>query len=349
MNIAKYELITDTYQGEKGILPLHYYVLAYNKDSAIKQFTQVKTMLLCFENWFGAYPFYEDGFKMVEVPYLGMEHQSNVAYGNKYKNGYLGRDLSGSGWGMKWDYIIIHESGHEWFGNNITSKDIADMWIHEGFTTYSETIYTECQSGRQAADEYNYGLRKNIQNKDPIIGLYNVQNQGSGDMYFKGSAMIHSIRNAMNNDQQFKKMLRELNRYFYHGIATTETLQKQMEKYTRFSLKHIFTQYLRTTQVPVLAYYFSADGKKLFYQYSNCVNGFDLKLILPSPLHLTPSTSTLPPSTLNPLPLRLHPKANTWQSVPVTGTAFNQAMLLELEKRYYIKLMEKKEGAVKNN
>jgi aminopeptidase N len=333
MNIGKYDLINDTYTGEKGQLPLTYYVLAYNRDSAIKQFAQVKTMLACFENWFGPYPFYEDGFKMVEVPYLGMEHQSNVAYGNKYRNGYLGRDLSGSGWGLKWDYIIVHESGHEWFGNNITSKDIADMWIHEGFTTYSETLYTECQFGRQAADEYNYGLRKNIQNKTPIIGTYNVQNQGSGDMYFKGSAMIHSIRHAMNNDKKFKDMLRGLNSSFYHGIATTTSLQKQMEKFTGFSLKSIFEQYLFTTQIPTLAYYFSADGKRLFYQYVDCIDGFNLKLNIPSPLK----------------PLALQPLANKWQSIPITATDLNQSMILELEKNYYIKLLEKKEGVVKNN
>ncbi|MBX9780222.1 MAG: M1 family metallopeptidase [Chitinophagaceae bacterium] len=333
MNIGKYDLISDTYQGEKGQLPLNYYVLAYNRDSAIKQFVQVKTMLQCFENWFGAYPFYEDGFKLVEVPYLGMEHQSNVAYGNKYRNGYLGRDLSGSGWGLKWDYIIVHESGHEWFGNNITSKDIADMWIHEGFTTYSETLYTECQSGRQAANEYNYGLRKSIQNKDPIIGTYNVQSQGSQDMYFKSSAMIHSIRNAMNDDKKFKEMLRGLNSSFYHGITTTSGIQKQMEKYTGFSLKSIFEQYLFTTQVPSLEYYFSADGKKFFYRYTNCVDGFNLKLNIPSTLK----------------PLALNPTVDKWQSIPVTATDINQSMVLELERNYYINLVEKKEGVVKTN
>ena len=192
MNIGKYVQFKETYQGENGNLDLTYYVLPQNLNGARKQFEQVKPMIKCFEYWFGPYPFYKDGFKLVEVPYLGMEHQSNVAYGNKYQNGYLGRDLSGTGWGLKWDFIIIHESGHEWFGNNITSVDIADMWIHEGFTQYSEIVYVECQQGYEKAMTYANGLKKNVKNDRPIIGNYGVNSEGSGDMYPKGALVFHA-------------------------------------------------------------------------------------------------------------------------------------------------------------
>src|SRR4029079_6357812 len=172
--IGHYVNWSDTLQGEKGKLDLNYWVLDYDLDKAKKQFEQVKPMLRAFEYWFGPYPFYEDGYKLVEAPHLGMEHQSAVAYGNHFQNGYLGRDLSGTGWGMKWDYIIVHESGHEWFANNITTKDIADMWIHEGFTDYSETLFTTCEYGVEAGNDYVIGTRKNIQNDIPVIGFYGV-------------------------------------------------------------------------------------------------------------------------------------------------------------------------------
>ncbi|MGL6267632.1 MAG: M1 family metallopeptidase, partial [Chitinophagaceae bacterium] len=184
--IGKYVVWTEMFAGEKGKLDCSYYVLDYNMDKAQKQFKQADSMLHCFENWFGPYPFYEDGYKLVESPHLGMEHQSAVAYGNGYMNGYRGRDLSQTGWGLKWDFIIVHESGHEWFGNNITSKDLADMWIHESFTNYSETIYTTCQSGLAAGNAYVRGTRELIENERPIVGKYGVNDEGSGDMYYKG-------------------------------------------------------------------------------------------------------------------------------------------------------------------
>ena len=162
-------ILSDSYIGETGKpLTLDYWVLDYNLEKAKKQFERdVKLMLKCFEYWFGPYPFYEDGYKLVESSHLGMEHQSATAYGNHYMNGYLGMDFPARGWGNGWDYIIVHESGHEWFGNNITSNDIADMWVHEGFTDYSETLFVECQYGKKAADEYTQGLRKNIENTMP--------------------------------------------------------------------------------------------------------------------------------------------------------------------------------------
>jgi aminopeptidase N len=276
--IGKYVNITDTFMGIKGKLDLNYWVLDYNKEKAEKQFLQVKQMLRAFEYWFGAYPFYEDGYKLVESPHLGMEHQSNIAYGNKFNNGYLGRDLSGSGWGLKWDFIIVHESGHEWFANNITTADIADMWVHEGFTCYSETLFTEYYYGKEAGNEYCKGIRKNIQNDKPIIGPYGVNKEGSGDMYYKAANMIHSIRNAMNDDEKFRKMLIEMNTKFYHTIVTTQQIENFINEFSGINFNSTFNQYLRTTNIPNFEYYF--NGKKLHYRYTNCVADFDLPITI---------------------------------------------------------------------
>src|SRR5690606_13290386 len=158
-----------------------FYVLKHNEKSAKEQLRQTDSMLKAFEYWFGPYPFYEDGFKIVESPHLGLEHQSAVAYGNNYRNGYLGRDLSGTGWGLKFDCILVHEAGHEWFGNNITSKDIADMWIQEGFNNYYESLYLDYYFGKDAASAYVKETRDEIRKDIPIIGIFGVNLEGSGD------------------------------------------------------------------------------------------------------------------------------------------------------------------------
>ena len=281
--IGKYVTWHEDFNGEKGKLDCDYWVLDYDLEKATKQFTQAALMLKCFESWFGPYPFYEDGFKLVEAPHLGMEHQSAVAYGNRFQNGYRGRDLSASGWGLKWDFIIIHESGHEWFANNITSKDIADMWIHESFTNYSETIYTECQFGKEAGTDYVEGTRKLIQNDMPIIGFYGVNQEGSGDMYYKGGNMLHTIRTVIGNDSLFREILRGLNKDFYHQTVTTKQVEEYMSKKGKVDLSKIFDQYLRTIQIPELEYYFAPDEKdksllRLFYRWKNCVDGFNMPL-----------------------------------------------------------------------
>lgn len=279
--IGKYAVINDTLKGKKGTLNLSYWVLDYNVDKALKQFEQVKLMLRSFEYCFGPYPFYEDGYKLVEAPHLGMEHQSAIAYGNNYTNGYLGTDRSGkTGWGLKWDFIIVHESGHEWFGNNITANDVADLWIHEAFTTYSETLFTEYYYGKQAANEYNYGQRKNIRNDIPIIGFYGVNKEGSSDMYDKGSNMIHTIRHAINNDIKFRKILQGLNKKFYHKTVDTKEIESYINKNAGFNFQKVFDQYLRTTQIPVLEYKVVEDGKKIILQYTHCVEGFNLPIWL---------------------------------------------------------------------
>ena len=287
--IGHYVSWGDTLQGEKGKLDLNYWVLDYDLAKAKKQFEQVKPMLRAFEYWFGPYPFYEDGYKLVEAPHLGMEHQSAVAYGNHFSNGYLGHDLSGSGWGLKWDYIIVHESGHEWFGNNITTKDIADMWIHEGFTDYSETLFTEYYYGKQAADEYVQGLRKNIANDKSIIGPYGVNQEGSGDMYYKGANLIHTIRQVINDDEKFRQILRGLNKDFYHQTVTSKQVEDYFSQKSGKDLSKIFDQYLRTTQIPILE--LKADGDKIKFKWTNCIAGFNMSVKLTTGQWINPTTT----------------------------------------------------------
>jgi aminopeptidase N len=274
--IGKYAHFNEVFEGEKGKLDMDYWVLEYNLDKAKVQFKDASRMMKAFEHWFGPYPFYEDGYKLVEAPHLGMEHQSATAYGNKFKKGYLGRDLSGTGWGLKWDFIIVHESGHEWFANNITSKDIADMWIHEGFTNYSETLFTDYWYGKQAGNEYVIGTRKGIQNDIPIIGPYNVNQEGSGDMYPKSGNMLHSIRQVINDDSLFRQILRGLNKTFYHQTVTTKQVEDYINRESKINFSKVFDQYLRTTQIPVLEY--KINGYKLSYRYTNCVKGFNMPL-----------------------------------------------------------------------
>ena len=274
--IGKYVHFGEIYKGEKGNLTMDYWVLDSNLTKAKVQFKDAPRMMKAFEYWFGPYPFYEDGYKLVDAPYLGMEHQSAVGYGNGYKNGYAGRDLSHSGWGLKWDFIIVHESGHEWFGNNITTKDIADMWVHEGFTNYSETLFTEFYYGKEAGTDYIVGVRKNIRNDKPIIGNYGVNNEGSGDMYYKGGNMIHMIRQIINDDNKFRNILRGLNKDFYHQTVTGKQIEDYINKKSGINFSKVFDQYLRTIQIPVLEYK-KVDGK-LYFRWSNCVDHFAMPL-----------------------------------------------------------------------
>jgi aminopeptidase N len=274
VNLGDYVHFGEKFQGEKGTLDCDYYVLRDNLTKAKEQFKQVPLMLKAFEYWFGPYPFYDDSYKLVEVPYLGMEHQSSVTYGNGYKNGYLGRDPSGTSWGLKFDFIIIHESGHEWFANNITYKDIADMWIHESFTNYSEALYVDYHFGTKAGNEYVIGLRKNIANDRPIIGTYNVNHEGSGDMYYKGANMLHTIRQLVNNDQKFREILRGLNKDFYHQTVTTRQIEDYLSQKSGLNLKPVFDQYLRDVRIPKLEY--RTEKNKISYRWVNCVKGFNM-------------------------------------------------------------------------
>lgn len=272
--IGNYKHFGEKFQGEKGELDLDYWVLEENLEAAKKQFQDVPRMLKAFEYWFGPYPFYKNGYKLVDAPYLGMEHQSAIAYGNGYMNGYHGMDLSASGWGMKWDFIIVHESGHEWFANNITTKDIADMWVHEGFTNYSETLFTDYYYGKEAGNAYCQGLRKNISNDIPVIGPYGVNKEGSSDMYYKAANMIHMIRQVVNDDEKFRALLRGMNETFYHKTVTTQEIEAYINSTTGKDFSKVFDQYLRTVQIPKLKYKVQKD--ELVYKWSNCVKGFNM-------------------------------------------------------------------------
>ncbi len=277
-SIGHYVRFQDHYQGEKGKLDLDYYVLDYNLKKAKKQFEQNKSMLACFEHWFGPYPFYEDSYKMIEAPHLGMEHQSGIAYGNRFENGYLGGDVSGTGHGLLWDFIIIHEAGHEWFGNNITANDVADMWVHEAFTSYAETLYTECQQGKKAADEYNIGIRQNIVNSKPIVGVYGVQQEGSADMYYKGANMMHTLRTWLDNDSLFREILRGLNRDFYHQTVDGKQVEDYIAKKSGLDLHVFFHQYLRSVKIPTLE--IKVNNHQVAYRYTSVLPNFNMPLRL---------------------------------------------------------------------
>ncbi len=274
LNVGMYAHYTEEFAGEKGKLSLDFWPLAENLEKAKAQFEQAKPMLACFERWFGPYPWYKDGYKLVEAPFLGMEHQSAVAYGNEYRNGYRGRDLSETGWGLKWDFILVHESGHEWFGNNITTQDIADMWVHESFTNYSEGLYTECQFGKDAGAAYIIGLRKRVQNDKPIVAPYGVNQEGSGDMYYKGANMLHTMRQIVNNDETWRSMLRGLGETFGHKTVTGRQVQEYINQKLAVNFDKVFEQYLTTTKIPLLEW--KLVDTTLSYRWADVVSGFDM-------------------------------------------------------------------------
>jgi aminopeptidase N len=319
--IGKYAHWTDTYNGEDGVLTLDYWALQEDSTRARPHWdADVKPMLKSFEYWFGPYPFYKDGYKLVQAPHLGMEHQSAVAYGNQFKMGYLGRDLSGSGWGMKFDFITIHESGHEWFGNNITSKDVADMWVHEGFTAYSETLFTETFHGKEAGARYVAGTRKNILNDIPVIGPYNVNKEGSGDMYYKGANMVHLIRQLINEDNKFRNILRGLNKTFYHQTVSTQQVEDYISLQSGLDLSKVFDQYLRHKDIPTL--HFQVSDGTLKYRWSADVKDFNM----PVKVTLKPGIfSVIYPTT-------------SWKTVSIDRSITSKSF--KTDPNYYIKVRE---------
>ena len=321
INIGDYLGFSSKFNGENGLLDIDNYVLSYNLEKAKSHFKQVPMMIEAFEYWFGPYPFYEDSFKIVEVPYLGMEHQSSITYGNEFKNGYLGRDLSGTGWGLKFDYIIIHEGGHEWFANNITYKDIADMWIHEGFTCYSENLYVDYFFGKDASAEYVIGTRKGISNKKPIIGPYDVNREGSSDMYSKGANLLHTIRQIADDDEKWRKTLRGLNKTFFHKTVTTTEIENFISKSLNIDLSSVFDQYLRDIRIPVLEY--EINNGFLKYRWNNVIENFRMPVKI----------------IINETPLLINPTKN------YKKIAFDSNKLI-VDKNFYVfsKDLSKKEG-----
>jgi aminopeptidase N len=275
LNVADYVRFSDPYNGMKGELACDYYVLPENLEKAKVHFKQAHLMLEAFEYWFGPYPFYEDSYKLVDG--VGMEHQSSVGYSGGYVNGSKGSDFSNSGWGLKFDYLIIHESGHEWFANNITYKDLADMWVHEGFTTYSEALYVEYHFGKEAGEEYIKGLSQGILNDKPIIGNYDVNDPDyTGDVYPKPAAFLHTLRQVINDDEKWRAILIGLNSEFHLKTVTTTDIENYIEQQSGLDLKPFFNQYLRTKEIPTLEYYFKDNT--FAYRWINAVPGFNMPL-----------------------------------------------------------------------
>jgi aminopeptidase N len=318
INIGDYVNFSEVFKGEKGNLDCNYFVLKDHLAKAKIQFQDVGRMLNAFEHWFGPYPFYEDSYKLVEAPYLGMEHQSSITYGNDFKNGYRGTDLSGTGWGLKFDFIIIHESGHEWFANSITYKDIADIWIHESFTCYSESLFVEFYYGKEAGREYIIGVRKNIENITTIISHYDVNNKSSStDIYFKGTNMLHTLRQIVNNDDKWRTILRGLNSTFYHQTVTTKQIEDYLSQNIGLNLKPFFDQYLRDSRIPTFEYKFK--GNKLMFRWTNCVSGFKMPIKV----------------TLNRKVQWLIPKVE-WTNLPQT----RKGLKLKVDKNFYVNVVE---------
>lgn len=316
VNAGTYAHYSETYKGEAGNLTMDFWPLAENLEAAKVQFAQAKPMMACFEKWFGPYPWYKDGYKLVEAPYLGMEHQSAVTYGNGYKNGYRGSDLSATGHGLKWDFIIIHESAHEWFANSLTDEDPADMWIHESFANYSEGLYTECQDGKKAGAEYVIGTRKKVVNDEPIIGSFGVNKTGSGDMYYKGGNMLHTMRQMVNDDEKWRGILRGLQAKFRHQTVSGAEVQAYMTQQAGIDLMPVFTQYLMTTRLPIFEYRRDAKGA-IQYRWNNVVAGFNMPVKV--------SVDGAPPITIRPTGL--------WQSI---AGQYKPDVNVVVDENYYV-------------
>ncbi|MGH7580122.1 MAG: M1 family metallopeptidase [Gemmatimonadales bacterium] len=291
--VGRYSQINETLQGESGPLSVGLWPLTAHLDPARAQFAQVAPVLRCFERWFGPYPWSRDGYQLVEAPHLGMEHQSAVAYGNGFANGYKGTDLSGTGWGLTWDFIIVHETAHEWFGNSITTRDLADMWVHESFANYAESLFTECLYGPAAGAEYMIGVRTKVENDVPIVAPYGVNAKGSGDMYPKGGNMLHTIRQIIGDDGRWLRILRGLNAEFRHRIVTGKQVQDYISAQAGIRLDKVFEQYLTTTTIPVLEYRLA--GPELSFRWADAVPGFDMPVTVrasaDSSVRLAPTAS----------------------------------------------------------
>ena len=281
LNIGNYVHFSD----RLGDLPLDFYVLPEDLDKAKRQFAQVKGMLEAYQHYFGEYPFAKDGYKLIEAPYSGMEHQSAVTYGNQFENGYLGRDWTGVGISPRFDFIIIHESGHEWFGNSITAADPADEWIHEGWTTYLEGLYVEYRWGTDDAIKYLNGYKPKVHNLQPIIAERGVNAEATEDQYFKGVLMINTLRSVVNDDTKWWALLHGFYQHFKYQNIMTEDVVAYFNQYAGMNLTPIFDQYLRHTQIPRLELLFGEAPGMVMYKWRADEDGFAMPVRVGTPGH----------------------------------------------------------------
>ena len=268
VNAGRYTHYSDTLAGESGPLSLDFWPLEYHADTARGQWKQATPMLKCFEHWYGPYPWYRDGYKLIEQSYLGMEHQSGIAYGNRFLKGYLGRDLSGTGLGLSWDYIVIHESAHEWFGNAVSAADVSDMWIHEGWATYLECLYVEYTFGHDDYVKYTNGYKSHVQNREPIITFPGLHREPPQDMYFKGALMLHTLRSVIDDDAKWTALLHDLYQEFkYKNIGTTDVVGF-VNRRLGMNLTPFFDEYLRHATLPQLDLAFDQAAGTVSYRWS---------------------------------------------------------------------------------
>ena len=263
VNIGKYEHWSD----RVGEVPLDFYALPEDLERAKKQFAQAKGMIEAFTHYFGEYPFKNDGYKLIQAPYSGMEHQSAVTYGNRFANGYLERDWTGVGISPRFDFIIIHERGHEWFGNSITAADRSDMWIHEGWTTYLECLYVEYMYGKEDGLKYTNGYKAKVQNRQPIIAPRRVNATPPQDMYFKGALFLNTLRSVVNNDARWWALLKEFYQHFKYQTIMTEDIVAWFNQKTKMNLTPMFDQYLRHTALPKLELKFDEGARTVSYRW----------------------------------------------------------------------------------
>ncbi len=279
LNIGDYAHFSDNYISNNDTLRLDYYVLSGNEEKAKDHFEQVKPMLACFENYFGAYPFWNDGYALVETAYIGMEHQSAIAYGNNFLPGYHGNTSHING--LNFDFIIVHESGHEWWGNSITTNDIADMWVHEGFCTYAEVLYVECMYGYDAMLSYVNNQKRSVRNDKPIVGPYHVNKQGSSDMYFKGSLMLHTLRSVIQDDQLWLKIILGISNDFKYKIVDSQDIINYINKQTNKDFSVFFNQYLINQNIPKFEYSLEKDGRNTTLVFKwDAIDNFDMPLLI---------------------------------------------------------------------
>lgn len=289
--------------GHFGKLTLDYYVLPQDLAKAEKQFQQVPEMLAAYTHYFGPYPFMKDGYKLIQVPYAGMEHQSAIAYGNGFTNGYYGRDWTGVGISTRFDFIIIHESAHEWFGNSITAADRSDMWIHEAWATYMESLYVEYRWGKPDAIKYLNGLKPKIQNRLPIVGERGVNDDPPEDQYFKGALMLNTLRSVIHNDPEWFALIHGLYQHFkYQNIMTGDVIG-YFNQHTGMNLTPIFRQYLFHAQIPVLELLFLPKEHVVAYKWQAEEPGFAMPIEVGNPAHWQ----------------TIHP-TQKWQTMPTTLT-----------------------------